>query len=141
MAAPAEFSARPLTVEAMQVPTDEEMIVWGHLAGWLQLADVPFQVDKPGLIVWPDGDPCWAGPGEWVALDGSGAVVVLDHEAFMARYEPLDRCDLPSGYHDDGDLMTCQLPFGHEPSERHWNPDVGWFGPNDDARREAMADA
>jgi hypothetical protein len=82
-----KFRKRPVVIEAFQVPTDEDMYVWGRLCGWLGPGGSWQVNEQHGIDIQTLEGTMRADPGDWIIRGVKNELYPCKDDIFQATYE------------------------------------------------------
>ena len=88
-----QYRKKPVVIEAERVPLTrdgDDLIRWGHLAGWLGATD-EWAVSTEGIEIHTLEGTMLAKPGDWIIRGVKGELYPCKPDIFAATYEPADQ--------------------------------------------------
>ena len=85
------FRKKPVVIEAMQVPSHDDAIAWGKLAGFLNAYDADWNVvpGAEGIEIRTLEGTMRGDIGDWIIRGFKGEFYPCKPDIFAATYEPV----------------------------------------------------
>ena len=85
----AKFRKKPVVIDAVQVPKEDDMVAWGRIANWLGPVDPPqwHVVGGRSIDITTLEGTMRANPGDWIIKGVKGEFYPCKPDIFEATYE------------------------------------------------------
>ena len=100
MSGPQQWRKRPVVIEAMKVPSPDDLEAWGELAGWLMLHGCEAELTGPddgvgvdGLLIATLEGTMRADLNDWIIRGVAGEFYPVKDGIFTETYEPVEADD------------------------------------------------